>query len=141
MGLGGQAHLIIPSVQICLKIDKQVTPCFQCLYALFPDPSTELYPLCTIVSHPVLPEHCITYAKQILWEKKRPNEPFDTENEEHIQWIYHEALERSLEFGIEGVTVQLTRVVDMERFNWLESGEECDNHTSRDKLSYCSVYA
>ena len=95
-----------------------MTPCFQCLYALFPDPSTELYPLCTIVSHPLLPEHCITYAKQILWEKKRPNDSFDAENEEHIQWIYHEALERSHVFGIVGVTIQLTHVVDMEVFNY-----------------------
>ncbi|KAK8811077.1 hypothetical protein WA538_005239 [Blastocystis sp. DL] len=101
MGLGGQAQLIIP----------HVTPCFRCLSSLFPDPETELYPLCTIVSHPTLPEHCITYAKQILWEKERPNELFDPDALDCIRWTMEWATERGRQFGINGITMELTKRV------------------------------
>lgn len=30
------------------------------------------YPLCTIATKPRLPEHCIEYAKIILWPKEKP---------------------------------------------------------------------
>ena len=87
-----------------------MTPCFRCLSSLFPDPETELYPLCTIVSHPTLPEHCITYAKQILWEKERPNELFDPDALDCIRWTMEWATERGRQFGINGITMELTKV-------------------------------
>lgn len=36
---------------------------------LFPEKKT--YPLCTIANTPRLPEHCIEYARVVLWEKER----------------------------------------------------------------------
>ncbi len=45
--------------------------------------------------------HCIEYAHLILWASVRPGEDFDTDNEEHMKWVYERALERSQQYGIQ----------------------------------------
>jgi hypothetical protein len=47
------------------------------------------------------PAHCIEYAHLILWSQQRSNEEFDTDNEEHMQWVYNNALTRAKQYGIE----------------------------------------
>lgn len=44
--------------------------------------------------------HCIEYAHLILWGQVRQGEEFDTDNDEHMKWVYERALERSQQFGI-----------------------------------------
>jgi hypothetical protein len=51
------------------------------------------------------PAHCIEYAHLILWSQQRSNEEFDTDNEEHMQWVYNNALTRAKQYGIEVRTV------------------------------------
>jgi ubiquitin-activating enzyme E1 C len=55
--------------------------------------------------------HCIEYAKLILWGQARPGEDFDADVEEHMRWIYDRAVERAAQYGIPGVTYQLTQGV------------------------------
>jgi ubiquitin-activating enzyme E1 C len=86
-----------------------VTPCFECTLWLFP-PQTK-FPLCTLAETPRSPAHCIEYAKIILWPKERPDDTFDADCEEHMKWVYSKALARAAEFGIQGVTYQLTQGV------------------------------
>ena len=73
-GFKGHARVILPGV----------TPCFDCTLWLFPPQVT--FPLCTLAETPRSPVHCIEYAHLILWEKQRPDERFDADNEEHMQW-------------------------------------------------------
>jgi hypothetical protein len=47
------------------------------------------------------PAHCIEYAHLILWSQQRSSEEFDTDNEEHMQWVYSNALTRAKQYGIE----------------------------------------
>lgn len=69
-----------------------------------------MYPLCTIISHPTLPEHCITYIQQVRWPQLRPTVELDKEDEEHIRWITEQAIRRAEEFHIEGVHSLLVKV-------------------------------
>lgn len=98
-GFKGHARVILPGF----------TPCFECTLWLFP-PQVK-FPLCTLAETPRSAPHCIEYAKLILWSQMRPNEEFDSDNEEHMRWIYERALERAKQFGIPGVTYQLTQGV------------------------------
>jgi hypothetical protein len=47
------------------------------------------------------PAHCIEYAHLIKWSHERQEEEFDADNEEHMTWIYTNALERAKQYGIE----------------------------------------
>ncbi len=60
-----------------------------------------LHDLCVFmcVAHRNAP-HCIEYARLMQWSQQRPNEEFDTDKEEHIQWVYEQALKRAQQFGI-----------------------------------------
>ncbi|KAL4857795.1 NEDD8-activating enzyme E1 catalytic subunit [Chlorella vulgaris] len=98
-GFKGHARVLIPGI----------TPCFECTLWLFP-PQTK-FPLCTLAETPRSPAHCIEYAKIILWPKERPDDTFDADCEEHMRWMYDKALARASEFGIQGVTYQLTQGV------------------------------
>ncbi|KDD71603.1 hypothetical protein H632_c4707p0, partial [Helicosporidium sp. ATCC 50920] len=57
------------------------------------------------------PAHCIEYAKLILWPRDHPNTEFDADDESHLQWVFEQAQARATEFGITGVTLQLTQGV------------------------------
>lgn len=98
-GFKGHARLIVPGI----------TPCFQCTRWLFPP--QESYPLCTLAETPRNPAHCIEYAHLILWQNERADEKFDSDNAEHIGWVYNKAAERAKAFGIEGVTYSKTQGV------------------------------
>ena len=101
-GFAGQARVILP----------RLSACFECTLDLFP-PSKN-FPLCTIANTPRLPEHCIEYAHLVLWDQKQPfgqDKSLDTDNMEHMQWVYTQALQRAKEFNIPGVTYRLTQGV------------------------------
>ncbi len=101
-GFLGQARVIYP----------RFSACFECALSLFPPARN--FPLCTIANTPRLPEHCIEYANVVLWGKENPfgqNTKLDTDNAEHMTWIFEKASARANEFGIKGVTYRLTQGV------------------------------
>eukprot|EP01135_Chromosphaera_perkinsii_P006562 Nk52_evm4s545 gene=Nk52_evmTU4s545 len=98
-GFRGQSRIILPGK----------SSCFECSLSTFPPQVT--FPLCTIATTPRLPEHCIEYAKIVLWNNLRNGEELDTDDPEHLQWLYEKSLERASEFGIGGVTYRLTQGV------------------------------
>lgn len=98
-GFKGQARVILP----------RITSCFECSLDAFP-PQVN-YPICTIANTPRLPEHCIEWAHIIQWPKDFPTTKFDTDNTEHMKWMYETALKRAEEFNIKGVTYRLTQGV------------------------------
>jgi ubiquitin-activating enzyme E1 C len=70
--------------------------------------------LCTIAHTPRLAEHCIEYARILLWPKENPfgdDVQLDGDDPHHIAWIYERARERAAQFGISGVTFRLTQGV------------------------------
>jgi ubiquitin-activating enzyme E1 C len=68
-------------------------------------------PLCTLATIPRQPQHCIEWAHIIAWSEHRKDEILDTDNPEHITWLYQKALARASEFNIPGVTYSLTQGV------------------------------
>ena len=68
-------------------------------------------PLCTLATIPRQPEHCIEWAKIIAWEENRKDIVLDTDDPEHITWLYEKSSNRAKEFNIPGVTYQLTQGV------------------------------
>ncbi|KAI6175851.1 NEDD8-activating enzyme E1 catalytic subunit [Aphelenchoides bicaudatus] len=97
-GFKGSARVIMPHMSACIE----------CTLYLFP-PQVN-FPMCTIANTPRLPEHCIEYIKVVLWEKESPYKevPLDTDNPDHIKWVFKMAEERAQKFGISGVNMQLT---------------------------------
>lgn len=87
------------------------------------------FPICTIANTPRLPEHCIEWASVLEWPRVFPGSissayiglcanPFDfsdkkmdTDDPEHIDWLFNLASRRAQEFKIEGVTWSLTQGV------------------------------
>lgn len=63
-------------------------------------------PLCTIKNTPRIADHCILYASVVMWEKEKPFDgaAMDTDNMEHMQWLYEHAAARAKAFNIPGVT-------------------------------------
>lgn len=97
-GFKGQARVILPTI----------TSCFECSLDLLGPQVT--FPICTIANTPRLPEHCIEWASVIEWERVMgTDKKLDTDNPEHIQWLYETALKRAQSFKIEGVTYSLTQ--------------------------------
>jgi len=101
-GFKGNARVIYPGV----------TTCIDCTLDLFP-PQVN-FPLCTIAHTPRLPEHCVEFARLLLWPKDKPfgeDTSIDGDDPAHISWIYERARERAEEYGIQGVTYRLTQGV------------------------------
>ncbi|RAL13794.1 NEDD8-activating protein UBA3 [Aspergillus homomorphus CBS 101889] len=98
-GFKGQARVILPTLSSCIE-------CQLDMHA--PRPAV---PLCTIATIPRQPQHCIEWAHQIAWQEQRKDDAFDSDDLEHIGWIYNAALERGKQFHISGVTFQMTQGV------------------------------
>lgn len=98
-GFKGQARVILPTI----------TSCYECSLDMLGKATT--YPICTIANTPRLPEHCIEWASVLEWARAHPDQKMDTDNPDHIQWLFKTALVRANEFDISGVTYQLTQGV------------------------------
>ncbi|KAA8644106.1 hypothetical protein EYZ11_008428 [Aspergillus tanneri] len=98
-GFKGQARVILPTLSSCIE-------CQLDMHA--PRPAV---PLCTIATIPRQPQHCIEWAHQIAWQEQRKDDTFDSDDLEHINWIYNTALERAGQFNIHGVTFQMAQGV------------------------------
>ena len=105
-GFKGHTRVIFPGV----------TSCLECTIELFPP--TEKVPLCTLAATPRNAAHCIQYAGLIAWDKEAPFKDekggvakYDTDNPDHMNWLYERALSRAKEFNIEGVTLKKTQGV------------------------------
>lgn len=68
-------------------------------------------PLCTLATIPRQPQHCIEWAHIIAWEEHRKDDILNTDDSEHITWLYEKALARAEEFRIPGVTYSMTQGV------------------------------
>ncbi|GKZ63347.1 hypothetical protein AnigIFM49718_011420 [Aspergillus niger] len=98
-GFKGQARVILPTLSSCIE-------CQLDMHA--PRPAV---PLCTIATIPRQPQHCIEWAHQIAWQEQRKDDAFDSDDMEHMGWVYNAALERAKQFNIPGVTFQMTQGV------------------------------
>ena len=106
-GFKGGSRIFIP----------HVTMCFDCALDMFPP--QVVFQECTIARTPRQPQHCIAYAKQLQWEAEKPfgvqadGKPvaIDTDNPEHMQWIFEKACVYADLHGIKGVTYKLTQGV------------------------------
>ncbi|EXJ57115.1 ubiquitin-activating enzyme E1 C [Cladophialophora yegresii CBS 114405] len=98
-GFKGQARVILPSL----------TSCIECQLSMHAPRAA--VPLCTLATIPRQPHHCIEWAHIVAWEEQRKNDTLDTDNPEHISWLYSTALKRAQEFNIPGVTYSMTQGV------------------------------
>lgn len=101
-GFKGNARVIMPGM----------TPCIECTLDLYP-PQVN-FPMCTIAHTPRLPEHCIEYAKVLLWPQEDPFGAgilLDGDDPSHVQWIFEKAQDRADQYNITGVTYRLTQGV------------------------------
>ena len=102
-----------------------MTSCIECQLDMnAPRPAV---PLCTLATIPRQPQHCIEWAHIIAWEEERKgnflsnimrriaqgdvDDKLDTDDPEHIGWLYQKALKRAKEFNIQGVTYSMTQGV------------------------------
>ncbi|XP_014668743.1 PREDICTED: LOW QUALITY PROTEIN: NEDD8-activating enzyme E1 catalytic subunit-like [Priapulus caudatus] len=101
-GFKGSARVVLPGL----------TACIECTVDLYP-PQVN-FPMCTIAHTPRLPEHCIEYARILLWPKEQPfgdGVEIDDDDPEHVRWVFRQAVERADHYGIMGVTYRLTQGV------------------------------
>ena len=98
-GLKGQSRVIFPTMSSCIE-------CQLDMHA-----PRAAVPLCTLATIPRQPQHCIEWAHIIKWEEERKDIVLDTDDPEHITWLYQTALKRAHEFGIQGVTYSMTQGV------------------------------
>ncbi|KAK2467317.1 hypothetical protein APHAL10511_000552 [Amanita phalloides] len=98
-GFKGQARVILPSI----------TSCYECSLDMLNKPTA--FPICTIANTPRLPEHCIEWASVLEWPRVHGDKKMDTDDPDHITWLYKTASTRAKEFRIEGVTWSLTQGV------------------------------
>lgn len=96
-GFKGQARVILPTI----------SSCYECSLDMLGKQTT--YPICTIANTPRVAEHCIEWASVLEWPRLFPDVKIDTDNPEHILWLYETAQKRALEYGISGVTYSLTQ--------------------------------
>ncbi|KAM6500362.1 hypothetical protein JOM56_003376 [Amanita muscaria] len=98
-GFKGQARVILPTI----------TSCYECSLDMLNKQTA--FPICTIANTPRLPEHCIEWASVLEWPRVHGEKKMDTDDPEHITWLYQTASKRAKEFNIEGVTWSLTQGV------------------------------
>ncbi|CAI6272070.1 unnamed protein product [Periconia digitata] len=98
-GFKGQARVILPTM----------TSCIECQLDMHAPRAA--VPLCTLATIPRQPQHCIEWAHIIAWEEHRKDITLDTDDPEHITWLYTQALARAQEFNIPGVTYAMTQGV------------------------------
>ncbi|KAH9484114.1 NEDD8-activating enzyme E1 catalytic subunit [Psilocybe cubensis] len=98
-GFKGQARVILPTI----------TSCYECSLDMLNKPTA--FPICTIANTPRLPEHCIEWASVLEWPRVHGDKKMDTDDPDHIGWLYKVAAARAAEFKIEGVTWSLTQGV------------------------------
>lgn len=98
-GFKGQARVVLPTM----------TSCIECQLDMHAPRAA--VPLCTLATIPRQPQHCIEWAHIIAWEEERKEDTLDTDDPEHITWLYHKALDRAKEFNIPGVTYSMTQGV------------------------------
>ena len=98
-GFKGQARVILPTI----------TSCIECQLDMHAPRAA--VPLCTLATIPRQPQHCIEWAHIIAWEEHRKDDILDTDDPEHITWLFQKALARAQEFNIPGVTYSLTQGV------------------------------
>ncbi|KAJ7581210.1 hypothetical protein C8J56DRAFT_833210 [Mycena floridula] len=98
-GFKGQARVIIPTI----------SSCYECSLDMLNKPTA--FPICTIANTPRLPEHCIEWASVLEWPRVQGEKKMDTDDPDHINWLYKVAFARAQEFKIEGVTWSLTQGV------------------------------
>ncbi|KAL0581535.1 NEDD8 activating enzyme [Marasmius crinis-equi] len=98
-GFKGQARVILPTI----------SSCYECSLDMLNKPTA--FPICTIANTPRLPEHCIEWASVLEWPRVHGDKKMDTDDPEHIGWLYNTAAARAKEFNIEGVTWSLTQGV------------------------------
>ncbi|KAI6045688.1 hypothetical protein EDC04DRAFT_2634442 [Pisolithus marmoratus] len=98
-GFKGQARVILPTI----------SSCYECSLDMLNKPTN--FPICTIANTPRLPEHCIEWASVLEWPRIHGEKKLDTDDPEHISWLYTVATARAKEFNIEGVTYSLTHGV------------------------------
>lgn len=98
-GFKGQARVILPTLSSCIE-------CQLSMHA-----PRAAVPLCTLATIPRQPQHCIEWAHIIAWEEQRKGDVLDTDDPEHITWLYQTALARAKEFNIPGVTYSMTQGV------------------------------
>ncbi|KAG9591862.1 putative NEDD8 activating enzyme, partial [Aureobasidium melanogenum] len=98
-GFRGQSRVILPTV----------TSCIECQLDMHAPRAA--VPLCTLATIPRQPQHCIEWAHLIAWEEERKDITLDTDDTEHISWLFAKALKRAQEFNIPGVTYSMTQGV------------------------------
>lgn len=116
-GFKGQARVILPTI----------SSCYECSLDMLNKPTA--FPICTIANTPRLPEHCIEWASVLEWPRvwkgsdisflfiphdligSVVDKKMDTDDPEHINWLFSVASARAKEFKIEGVTWSLTQGV------------------------------
>jgi len=115
-GFKGQAKVILPTM----------TSCIECQLDMHAPRAA--VPLCTLATIPRQPQHCIEWAHIIAWEEERKGKctlseyisqsinafadiTLDTDDPEHITWLYQKAAKRAQEFNIPGVTYSMTQGV------------------------------
>jgi NEDD8-activating enzyme E1 len=98
-GFKGQSRVILPTM----------TSCIECQLDMHAPRAA--VPLCTLATIPRQPQHCIEWAHIIKWEEERKDIALDTDDPEHITWLYKQALARAQEFNIPGVTYSMTQGV------------------------------
>jgi ubiquitin-activating enzyme E1 C len=82
------------------------TACLECGIANFTAPVA--VPMCTLVSKPRKPEHCVAYVMEVEWSRAFGARAFDTDSREDMEWINAQALARAEHFGIPGVNYTFT---------------------------------
>lgn len=98
-GFKGHSRVIFPTM----------TSCIECQLDMIAPRAA--VPLCTLATIPRQPQHCIEWAHIIKWEEDRKDVILDTDDPEHITWLYKIALSRAKEYDISGVTYSMTQGV------------------------------